>query len=65
MRDEIHRALILGRDFYRSHDYARAGPLLAQVIEEHPTFADVHNMLGVISHEHDPGILASLIHLRG
>jgi tetratricopeptide (TPR) repeat protein len=32
-------------------EYQRAEPLLLRVIEEHPNFADVHNMLGVIHHE--------------
>jgi tetratricopeptide (TPR) repeat protein len=32
-------------------EYQRAEPLLLRVVEDHPNFADVHNMLGVIHHE--------------
>jgi tetratricopeptide (TPR) repeat protein len=32
-------------------EYERAEPLLLRVVEEHPNFADVHNMLGIIHHE--------------
>src|SRR5512138_465987 len=31
--------------------YDRAEPVLLRLVEEHPNFADVHNMLGVIHHE--------------
>jgi len=31
--------------------YDRAEPLLLGIVEEHPNFADAHNMLGVIHHE--------------
>jgi tetratricopeptide (TPR) repeat protein len=31
--------------------YDRAEPMLLRVVEDHPNFADVHNMLGIIHHE--------------
>jgi tetratricopeptide (TPR) repeat protein len=32
-------------------EYARAEPILLGVVDEHPHFADVHNMLGMIHHD--------------
>jgi tetratricopeptide (TPR) repeat protein len=39
------------RRCFAARDYARAEPILQRVADEHPNFADVHNMLGVIQHE--------------
>ncbi len=39
------------RRCFAAKEYGRAEPLLLRVVEDHPHFADVHNMLGVIHHE--------------
>jgi tetratricopeptide (TPR) repeat protein len=39
------------RKCFAIREYARAEPILLRIVEEHPNFADVHNMLGVIHHE--------------
>jgi tetratricopeptide (TPR) repeat protein len=51
MDDDLRRLITLGREHYRAHDYDAAQTILAQVIERHDGFADVHNMLGVILHD--------------
>jgi len=49
--DALKQALTLGRVYYLKKDYARAEPYLAQVVEQHQSFADVYNMLGVVYHD--------------
>lgn len=39
------------RRCFAMKEYRRAEPILLRVAEEHPNFADVHNMLGVVHHE--------------
>lgn len=39
------------RRSFAAKDFDRAEPILLRVVEDHPHFADVHNMLGVIHHE--------------
>ena len=51
MDDRIKQALALGREHYERHDYERAEHFLASVLEANASYADVHNMLGVIHHE--------------
>jgi len=52
MDDRIKQLLVLGREHYDRREYDRAEDALRQVLEKTDDFADVHNMLGVISHEH-------------
>lgn len=52
MDDRIKQLLILGREHYDRREWDRAEDALRQVLEKTDRFADVHNMLGVIGHEH-------------
>jgi tetratricopeptide (TPR) repeat protein len=49
--DGLKQALTLGRAYYMNKEYARAEGYLAQFVEQNGSFADVHNMLGVIYHD--------------
>ncbi len=51
MDDRLKRLITLGREHYTAREYDKAEKYLAQVVEEHPGFADVYNMLGVIYHD--------------
>ncbi len=51
MDEHTKKNLRLGRDAYKKKEYTRAESYLTQVIEKHETFADVHNMLGIIYHD--------------
>ncbi|HOX45009.1 MAG TPA: tetratricopeptide repeat protein [Myxococcota bacterium] len=51
MEDRIKELLRLGRDAYRKKEFSRAESYLVEVLEHHETFADLHNMLGVIYHD--------------
>jgi tetratricopeptide (TPR) repeat protein len=47
MEPEIRVHLNAGREHYLAAEYEKAATHLAQVLEHHDGFADVHNMLGV------------------
>ncbi|GEJ55888.1 hypothetical protein AMYX_06290 [Anaeromyxobacter diazotrophicus] len=49
--DALKQALTLGRAYYLKKEYARAEPYLVQVVEQHQSFADVYNMLGIVYHD--------------
>lgn len=51
MEEALRQALTLGRGFYHTKEYSKAEPYLLKVAEEESSFADVHNMLGVIYHD--------------
>jgi tetratricopeptide (TPR) repeat protein len=51
MDDRLKRLITLGREHYTAREYDKAEKYLAQVVSEHPGFADVFNMLGVIYHD--------------
>jgi tetratricopeptide (TPR) repeat protein len=51
MDERIKELLRLGRDAYKKKEYSRAESYLTQVLEDNESFADVHNMLGVIYHD--------------
>jgi tetratricopeptide (TPR) repeat protein len=51
MDDRLKRLITLGREHYQAREYDRAEKYLAEVVQEHAGFADVHNMLGVIHHD--------------
>ena len=48
--DKLREALAAGLELYRQKDYARAEPLLSQIVDAKLPYADVYNMLGVIHH---------------
>lgn len=50
MEDRAKQVLALGREYYEKQEYDRAEHYLKQVLESN-RFADVLNMLGVISHD--------------
>jgi tetratricopeptide (TPR) repeat protein len=50
MDERIKQILLLGREHYEKREYDKAEPLLHEVLEADDRFADVHDMLGVISH---------------
>ena len=52
MDDQSRQKLALGKELYERQEYDKAEPHLREVIKEHPNFADVHSMLGVIEHAH-------------
>ena len=52
MDEPTKRLLAKAREHYESQEYDKAEPLLYDVLKRHEGFADVHNMLGVIAHEH-------------
>jgi tetratricopeptide (TPR) repeat protein len=45
------RRVAEARRCFAIREYGRAQPILLRVAEEHPGYADVHNMLGVIHHD--------------
>lgn len=51
MDPNIKHHLGLGREFYQAGKHGDAKPHLAQVLQSHDDFADVHMMMGVISFE--------------
>jgi tetratricopeptide (TPR) repeat protein len=51
MDDRLKRLITLGREHYAAREYDKAEKYLHQVVQEHPGFADVYNMLGVIYHD--------------
>lgn len=50
MDDHLKQLLLLGREHYQKREYDRAEYLLRQVADKADQFADVHHMLGVITH---------------
>ena len=50
MDDHLKQLLLLGREHYQNKEYEKAEYLLHQVAEKLDQFADVHHMLGVITH---------------
>ncbi|HEY1955488.1 MAG TPA: tetratricopeptide repeat protein [Polyangiaceae bacterium] len=50
MDERIKQLLLLGREHYQKREYDKAEPLLREVLQADDRFADVHDMLGVISH---------------
>jgi tetratricopeptide (TPR) repeat protein len=50
MDDHLKQLLLLGREHYQKREYDKAEYLLRQVVAQTDKFADVHHMLGVISH---------------
>lgn len=50
MDDHLKQLLLLGREHYHNREYDKAEYLLRQVAEKADQFADVHHMLGVITH---------------
>lgn len=50
MDDHTKQLLLLGREHYEKREYDKAEYLLRQAVEKADHFADVHNMLGVMSH---------------
>lgn len=51
MDDRVKQLLVLGREHYDRHEYARAEHVLRQVLELTDRYADVYNMLAVILHD--------------
>jgi tetratricopeptide (TPR) repeat protein len=51
MDDRLKQLLVLGREHYDRREYEHAEHALQQILETTNRFADVYNMLGVISHE--------------
>lgn len=51
MDDKLRQLIMQGRELYASHEYQKAEDILERVVKENCSFADVHNMLGVIYHE--------------
>ena len=52
MDDKLKQLLLLGREHYEKREYDQAEPLLQQVVKLSDRYADVFDMLGVISHTH-------------
>ncbi len=50
MDERTKQLLILGREHYEKREFEKADALLRQVLEVDDRLADVHNMLGVMSH---------------
>lgn len=50
MDDHLKQLLLLGREHFQKGEYRKAERLLYQVVEQTTRFADVHHMLGIISH---------------
>src|SRR5262245_35811643 len=50
MDDHLKQLLLLGREHYQKREYEKAEYLLRQVADKNDSFADVHHMLGVITH---------------
>ncbi len=51
MDESLRQLLTLGRSCFTKRQYAPAERYLSQVLEQRQSFADVHNMLGVIYHD--------------
>jgi tetratricopeptide (TPR) repeat protein len=51
MDDALKQRLQQGRELFEHKQYAQAERLLSEIAQAHPSFADVHNMLGVILHD--------------
>ncbi len=51
MDGQLKHHLAVGRDYYQAGEFDKATPHLEAVLETHESFADVHNMLGVIHYE--------------
>ena len=51
MDERTKEMMRLGRDAYKKKEYARAESYLSDVLEKHDSFADLHNMMGVIHHD--------------
>ncbi len=52
MDEHTKQWLLLGREHYQKREFDKAEPMLRQVLESNERLADVHDMLGVISHTH-------------
>ncbi len=50
MDDHLKQLLLLGREHYQKREYDKAEYLLRQVVDKADQYADVHHMLGVITH---------------
>jgi tetratricopeptide (TPR) repeat protein len=50
MDDHLKQLLLLGREHYQKREFDKAEYLLKQVVQQTDRFADVFDMLGVISH---------------
>jgi tetratricopeptide (TPR) repeat protein len=50
MDDHDRQLLLLGREHFERGEYDKANELLQQVVAKTDRFADVHHMLGIISH---------------
>ncbi|MFO0568774.1 MAG: tetratricopeptide repeat protein [Polyangiaceae bacterium] len=50
MDDHLKQLLLLGREHYQNREYEKAEYLLRQVADKADQFADIHHMLGVITH---------------
>ncbi|HEY8040229.1 MAG TPA: tetratricopeptide repeat protein [Polyangiaceae bacterium] len=50
MDEHTKQLLLLGREHYQKRDFDKAEQMLRQVLETDDRLADVHDMLGVISH---------------
>lgn len=48
--DTIRELINLGKQCFDGKQYAKAEQYLRQVIQKHPEYADIQNMLGVINH---------------
>lgn len=59
MDPRLKRVIVLAREHYERREYARAEPLLKQVIDAGVGYADVHNMLGVVLHERGDFVTAA------
>jgi tetratricopeptide (TPR) repeat protein len=51
MDDRTKQILALGREHYEKREFDKAEHYLLQIVERALSFADVHNMLGVINHD--------------
>jgi tetratricopeptide (TPR) repeat protein len=50
MDEQLRQLLLRGREHYGNREYDVAEPLLEEVLRHSDSFADVHDMLGVIAH---------------
>jgi Flp pilus assembly protein TadD len=50
MDEQVRQLLLRGREHYANREYDAARPLLEEVLKHSDSFADVHDMLGVIAH---------------
>ena len=51
MDEQLKQAIALGREHYEKREYDKAERHLRKVIASGLAFADIHNMIGVISHD--------------